>query len=898
MAELPPKGPKKPGLQRNKPRGPEKRNKLVDGVKSILSAVTQGFKQAGKSVELPEFQAIAPVKQDTALKAASNNEAAPLPKEPLKAKKSGGAPEKGKKVSLSDFQEFKAPAPKSVSSSSVAGGAAYNFKEFDLNAGGTGKGKQTKVGEEAAGNGLAGGKNNITGKDYDTSINKDVELNLRYRIPKKLANLEEVKYTKIATYIDQQIESSQDERTEFIDRLANYREIWTNFQRTGLNPAFEGASDVHVPLAFSHIKAMHARIYNAVMGMDPIFSLKPRTAVSEEKQETKETILNWAVTDFANNGDGWEAAIDQDIWSFVADGTSVTKQPWKRDVRKFVDVEEKLIRPIQLDDNGHPKYEEKEVEREEIVYDGPMLETVKLEDFYIIGDNAEDVDSADMVAHRQQYTRSDLIKMSNLGFFRADATQRVVAKEPQVLGDTFTKGDQSVLKQLDEYASGINKGATSAGIRSYIIYEVYFRYDIDDDGIDEELVAWMEESSREILRLTYLERVGPGGKRPFTLKKLIPRKGSPYGIGFGEMLYGLNNEVDAIHNMRLDFGTLQNVPFFFYRAASGVNPQTIKVGPGKGIPLDDPNGDVSFPQFQGNTAYGFNEEAKVTSYAENATSLSPLALGQQSQQGLGRTATGAAALVSEMNVNLDILIRRYQRGFKRNLHILDLQLQDLLPLGSMIRVAGLDGKNTYMRFDNRDDLKWSTDYELAGNSSTSNKAVQRETAQMILQTVSNPIFLQAGIASSGNLYQAARNMLVKSEVKNIDAYLTKPEDVQDNPYSAKDELSAILGGIRLPKDVKDKHEQKLALFNEFEQSDDFGLLDDEHLPLYLEYKDWHEQMANAMNAQANNPLIQNQGYNPGVSAEIAAGMGNPQGGVPQNLEQMTSAGIADQPPQA
>lgn len=897
MAEKPPKGPKKPGLQRNKPRGPEKRNKLVDGVKNMLSAAVQGFKQAGKSVELPEAASIEPVKQASSLGTPSNTEAKALPKEDLKAKKAGKDVEKAKKISLSDFQAFKAPTPKSVSESDVAGGAEYNFKEYDLNAGGTGKGRQTQAGEEAAGNGLKGGKNNITGKDFDTSLDKEIALSLRYRIPKKLANLEEAKINKLSTYIDQQLKSEEDERTEFIDRLTGYREIWSNFQRTGLNPAFDGAADVHIPVAFSHIKAMHARIYNAVMGMDPIFTLKPKNVVSEQQQDAKETILNWAIRDYANMGEGWEAAIDQDIWNFVADGTSVTKQPWKRDVRKYTDVEEKIIRPIELDEHGHPKFEEKEVEKEEITYDGPMLETVKLEDFYIIGDNAEDIDSADMIAHRQQYTRSDLIKMSNIGFFKSDATQRVVAKEPQVLGNNPFTGDQSNLKELDNYVTGVNKSLTSAGIRSYIVYEVYFRYDIDDDGIDEELVAWMEESTREILRLTYLERVGPGGKRPFTLKKLIPRKGSPYGIGFGELLYGLNNEVDAIHNMRLDFGTLQNVPFFFYRAASGINPQQIKVGPGKGIPLDDPKKDVAFPQFGGSTAYGFNEEGVVKAYIENVTSLSPLALGQQSQQGLGRTATGAAALVSEMNVNLDILIRRYQRGFKRNLHILDLQLQDLLPLGKVIRVTGLDGKNLYRRFENRDDLRWSTDYDLSGNSATSNKAVQRETAQMILQTIANPIFLQAGLTNAGNLYQAARNMLVKSEVKNIDAYLTKPADVVDNPYSGRDELSAIMAGIRLPKDVKDKHQEKLIFFQEFEDSDDFGLLDQEHIPLYLEYKDWHEKMANAMNAQANNPLIQNQGYNPGVSAEIAAGMGNPQGGVPANLEQMTSAGIADQPQQ-
>jgi hypothetical protein len=47
------------------------------------------------------------------------------------------------------------------------------------------------------------------------------------------------------------------------------------------------------------------------------------------------------------------------------------------------------------------------------------------------------------------------------------------------------------------------------------------------------------------------------------------------------------------------------------------------------------------------------------------------------------------------------------QGFKDNLHILDLQLQELLPLGMVIRVLGIEGKDYYKVFSNREDLRFS-----------------------------------------------------------------------------------------------------------------------------------------------------------------------------------------------
>jgi hypothetical protein len=714
------------------------------------------------------------------------------------------------------------------------------------------------------------------GSSPDTSLDETNALSLRYRIPKKLANLEKKDLKKLSEWLIRQLSDIETERTAFMNRLLRYRALWLDFITTGMSPVFDGAHDVHIPMAFEKIKAMHARIYQAVLGISPPFTIQPRDQIAEIQRFEKEQLLSFLILDYANEGNGWEATVDKDIWNFVADGTSVTKQPWLRDVRKFMDVEE-VFKGFK---NGKAEYEEKEIEKEEVIYDGPMLANVALEDFYITGKRTDTADAADLVGEKNEWSKSELIKMTRLGFFFEDEVQKIIDSDP-LNAAADRNMDRSFLKQQQQDLAGIDK--ENSGIKRYPIVEAYCRYDIDDDGIDEELVVWIERNSGLILRLTYLERACPGATRPYVIKRYVDRPGSPYGIGMAEMLFGLNSEMDYIHNQRLDYGTIQNLPWGFVRAASGSNTaKPIRLAPGMLYPTDDPQSDVHFPQMRGGTAYGFQEEAMVTRYADNI-SLPPIALGSQSSQGAARTATGAAAVVSEMNTNTDIHIKRYQRGYKRNLKILDQQVTELLPLGIAVRIVGPEGRATMKRFENRKPLRFQSDYELTANSVNSNKALQRESAQSLLNMLLNPVAIQAGIVNPKNLYNAYKNVLQNSEVHNVEAYISSPEGTDTSPYSAKDELSMIYAGVQPPVYMQDRHAEKLEFYKNFESAEDFGWFSTpEHLEMYGKLKSEHAKYAQAIEAQAAQ-AAQSGAQNPMLVAQMAAGGGVPQGGPAQQI---------------
>ena len=63
-------------------------------------------------------------------------------------------------------------------------------------------------------------------------------------------------------------------------------------------------------------------------------------------------------------------------------------------------------------------------------------------------------------------------------------------------------------------------------------------------------------------------------------------------------------------------------PFFFYRAASGFDPKAISVRPATGIPLDDPQRDVYFPDYNPLQFYNFPfEESQIAAQFERLFSL-------------------------------------------------------------------------------------------------------------------------------------------------------------------------------------------------------------------------------------------------------------------------------------
>jgi hypothetical protein len=271
--------------------------------------------------------------------------------------------------------------------------------------------------------------------------------------------------------------------------------------------------------------------------------------------------------------------------------------------------------------------------------------------------------------------------------------------------------------------------------------------------------------------------------------------------------------------MKVDFGLISSMPFGFYRATSSLEEERMPLEPGVLIPLDNPTQDVFFPQLGNRGAFNQQEEAMLYNYIERFTSISDISLGIVGGQGAARTATGARALLGESSANLDVYLRRMNRGWKRALTYLFHSLQERLPAGFQFRVLGDDGALYWETVKDRMQIAGSYDFELEPNSSNSNKAIQQEQASAVLQTIANPFFIQLGIVTPQNIFQAMKTKLQVDGIRDWARYITKPVN-QMLVYTPEELANAVLHGIPLKLGPEQDLQGFLDFFNNIVDHDE------------------------------------------------------------------------------
>jgi hypothetical protein len=639
-------------------------------------------------------------------------------------------------------------------------------------------------------------------------------------------------------------------RTEWLDRQAKYLATWDEFidnEDVARGP-WANSSNLHLPITLTACKAMHARMYAALMGVSPPFNAKPLDEASTVALPLVEGVMAYALREWINYRQGVAEVVDRWLWEWVTTGTGIKKLRWDCTYSRYVEVYEERILTKDVNEAGELISKVEVVEKERPVtkrtFDGPVADIVHPEDLLIIGGDG-DPDRADVTIHRYYLTRSELYALADRGVFNADAVEEMLEGG----NDAEHVDTASGLKIDKTINSGIIQENHPADHDRFEILECYCKLDENKDGLDENLIIWVHPKSKLELRATYLERVLEGGQTPFSKIDFLKKSGHPFGMGIPEILYALQKEVDAMHNVRIDFGILATMPFGFYRPSSGLDAQRIDLEPGKLIPTNDPQSDVFFPQMGNRTFFSDSEEGSLLAYIERLISISDINLGRIGGQGAARTATGVSALVSENNANLDIFIKRMQRGWKKTLRLLFQMLQKRMPKEMWIRITGDDGKFYPFRIQ-RGDIQACYDFDIDANSVNSNKAVTREIAQQTLNMCLNPLLIQTGVVTPENIYEAVKEWLVSLEKKDFARFITKPTD-QEAFLTPEQEAQRIIRSIPVPIHPAMNHAGFVNYVRMMFATDELiGSLDQEAAKRLADQASKHMQMQQAMEQQA------------------------------------------------
>jgi hypothetical protein len=650
---------------------------------------------------------------------------------------------------------------------------------------------------------------------------KDVSAPLRDQIVDKLYN--KLVDLGVGIKVSNMWLAGSANRDSWLERQRAYLASWDEHLVNSTDGPSEGSSNLHIPMPFIVCKTMHARFMQAIW-QDPPFSVKARNEASIERAPTVADTLRYYIMDGANYYKGIEAVVDKWVWDWITVGSAIKKWMWDVTYTRFIDVQtvqEVIGSQFARGPDGNEVEVpiigpvEKEVPVTKKTFEGPCAKLVDAEDILIIGGDG-DPDEADAVLHRDWLTASELWTLSDRGIFKADAVEKILEAGP----DRVEGASATDIKQQRAQNAGRAQLDTDQDLDRYEIIEAYLEMPVDESGINSDIIVWVHARSGEICRATYLYRVSPTGERPFAKIDFQLRKGQEFGTGMVELLYPLSKEMDAIHNIRLDFGLVSVMPFGFYRPTGGIDPEKIELEPGVLIPVDNPQTDVYFPNLGNRTVFGFQEEQALQTLIERMTSISDLNLGLMSGgQGATRTATGARALVGEMSANLDVYLRRLNRGWKKSLRYLLHMLQKRIPPGLSYRLTGDDGKDYWRQIRTADDIAGNFDLEVSPNSASSNQGIQQEKANQILQLTSNPLDIQLGIITPAQRYEALKTWYQAHEVKDFARYIQKPQGYA-RVFTPAEELNRVLLGVKVPITPEMDHEGYIALWQEFKDNDE------------------------------------------------------------------------------
>ncbi|KAB2839572.1 hypothetical protein F9K50_07335, partial [bacterium] len=403
-------------------------------------------------------------------------------------------------------------------------------------------------------------------------------------------------------------------RTEWYERKLEYMQLWDNFVDFKRAPLIKGQRYIHIPVIHEKIQAWHARMYKAITGIDPMFTMTPLNQVTLDEMEATRLVMQWYLRDEINHEEGLKPVIDELLWDLGSDGWGVLFKHWQTVERKILDIEENVDRQqaglelVEMADGirrrGRPRKalsDYREAEKILKIWAGVMVETLPHECLYFPEyiPTSGDMNHPRILILEFEKSEEDYQMQAAREFYDPNAVKECLQK-----GRGYDIGLKSELRLERKRLSGVEEPYFQPN-QPLITDVVFYRDDLDHDGYPEEYIFTVNAKARKFLRKTYLDRVCRDHKRPVYKFDLMKRPRSAYARGFAEALASLNTEIDEFHNIRRASGLISNMPWGFYRASSGLEKEIIEVAPGKFYPIDDPNTDVApmNPKFGNTTAW-------------------------------------------------------------------------------------------------------------------------------------------------------------------------------------------------------------------------------------------------------------------------------------------------------
>lgn len=719
-----------------------------------------------------------------------------------------------------------------------------------------------------------------------------------------------------------------EDREMRLQRYAKFRQ-WTE----GKDLPWENSSDIALPDITEACLSLQDTLTNAILSSRPVVSANAVHKANQENQRNIDRVLDYQ---FFVEMPG-EQIVDESSEKFVLDGHVTWFTPWIREDRKVTDLRifdpipddaspgsylEGIIRdhfPDRLyditdeegwdyrirrsdgserDDTASVRFYtrpdrkvEMVVRRSVVVYDGPRV-IVKDYDEVLFPVRSANLQApspsnpggAPFVILIDNPTAHEIHGLIDGGFYDLPDDD---ALEALGLRSRDTS-DEEAKEQRDVMEGVRDERAEDTLHRTYTRLVCFDTYDLDGDGVAEDVIWWVLKEDRVLLKATSLTEMYPPDppRRPLAHASLLPVKGRVTGISLPELMEGLHDFLKSTLDLGVDGATLASTPFFFYRAASSLKPEIIRPWPGDGIPIGDPSRDLFFPQIPFDGSSTLNMFFTGRQLEERLTSIGDLQSGRvpQGKSSALRTTANLQTILAQGEARPERVLRRFFMGFAevfRQMHGLN---QYFWPDNKQIRVLGPrePGEDPYPTISRNSDLEGRYEFDFRASVLNASKVAKQQGLVQLLQMLVNPLMLQLGMVGPNEIHRMLRDF-TRSTGNDPDRYLSEPSPgASETRVDPADAIALIGGGIAphgLPAPDARTH---LEALQRVVQAEEFGAFDIAQMELF---KAWFRQVAELAVQEEQQARLM------AAAEQFQRSIGGGEGGRPPGQGDMTDSGV-------
>lgn len=432
--------------------------------------------------------------------------------------------------------------------------------------------------------------------------------------------LSEEQEGEISNFLLKEIESVMEDGEERSEFLASVKK-WQR-QREGRpesktkNFPWEKASNVEVTTTLTNTNAITASVLSALSDRKPFWSVVTSHKDMQKKAKGLTELLE--SLRLSKQHMNFNEANRTVAYETVSLGTHVVQVPWVKDKYRFKTTTDGGVQ-----------------EREIIRVNSPKMIPIEIENFLIRTYNI-DLQRAPWVGHLVWLYKHELEQRAASGIYDVEKVKVVLDRGADDLTDTMKE-------RMNKMGFDPNTESTQL----YAIFQGYVFWDIDGDGVAEDIKVWFDPISGVILRSEFNDL----GVRDYVPFWYFKRPFQFYGMGVGWVMEHVQDEITTLHNIAINNAQLASSKMMIKRRGSAV-PVGAEIRPAGIIEADDPMTDIREFGFSDISPNITQREMMAKELGDRATGASDAMLGFESRATSARTTASGTMFLAKQGSKL------------------------------------------------------------------------------------------------------------------------------------------------------------------------------------------------------------------------------------------------------